>query len=334
MWIACLRVEDAENRNRELGSAPLLALELRDEFRSEDNIVSVAIGSTGELIVATSRSEPAVAYASRHESPGFASFPDSRAAENYVVEIRTIGADRPVVRAAGFELAYPVFQPLPDGALLAVGARSRWQDGKGEHNATVLDPGGEIAGTFCVGDGVQSVQVSPTGAIWISYFDEGVFGNFGWGDNPGPTPLGQAGLVRWSLTGEKEWEYRPPEGFGTIDDCYAMNLDGETAWVCYYSGFPVVRVERDGTVKGWPCVASGAHALAVASGRVALVGGYGALRDRVVVGDLERETSATYRLCLPDGEDLPASATVLARGSTVHAVLENRWYVADLGRIA
>jgi hypothetical protein len=328
-----LKVEDAENRDRELGDAPMIALELREKLRFEGNVVSLAVGPAGELVVATSRSEPTVTYASREESPGFASFPDSRAPQDYALEIRMIGADRPVVRAAHFELAYPTLQPLPNGDLLAVGARSRWRDGKGEHNAVILEPNGDTAGTFCAGDGIQSAQVSPTGAIWISYFDEGVFGNFGWGADGTPTPLGAPGLVRWSLSGEKEWEYRPPEGFGGIDDCYAMNLDGETVWICYYSDFPIVRIERDGIAKGWPSVASGAHALAVASGRVALVGGYGGLHDRVVVGDLERATRATYRLCLPDGKDVPASATVLARGSTVHAVLENHWFVADLARI-
>ena len=38
------------------------------------------------------------------------------------------------------------------------------------------------------------MQVDSLGRIWVSYADEGVYGNFGWGQ-PGPPPVGAAGLV-------------------------------------------------------------------------------------------------------------------------------------------
>jgi hypothetical protein len=31
-----------------------------------------------------------------------------------------------------------------------------------------------------LGDGVQSVQAMPSGVIWTSYVDEGIFGRLGW----------------------------------------------------------------------------------------------------------------------------------------------------------
>ena len=42
----------------------------------------------------------------------------------------------------------------------------------------------------------------------------------------------------------------PADGEAPIDDCYALNVTGKPPGSCYYSDFPVVRVE-DGKVTAW-----------------------------------------------------------------------------------
>ncbi len=83
--------------------------------------------------------------------------------------------------------------------------------------------------------------------------------------------------MRFSPELEPDWHY-PSAGdppWGAISDCYALNVDGDTAWACYYTDFPVVRVQA-GTITGWHnTIAGGAKAIAVAGGIVALSGGYG-----------------------------------------------------------
>jgi hypothetical protein len=106
----------------------------------------------------------------------------------------------------------------------------------------VLAPNGEAESTFTLGDGVQDVQVSRAGRIWVSYQDEGVFGNYGWGAPNGPAPLGSAGLVCWDTDGTKVWDFVAPDGLPAIADCYAMNVSDEAAWACYYTDFPIARV--------------------------------------------------------------------------------------------
>jgi hypothetical protein len=54
--------------------------------------------------------------------------------------------------------------------------------------------------TFTIGDGVQDVRTTPGGDVWVSYFDEGVFGNYRWSP-PGPEPIGAPGLVAFDPLG-------------------------------------------------------------------------------------------------------------------------------------
>jgi hypothetical protein len=225
---------------------------------------------------------------------------------------------------------------LPDGRWLVVGARSHYRESGPEENAVVYGPSGQQVASFCMGDGINDVQTTPSGQVWVSYGDEGVFGNFGWG-MPGPEPLGRSGLARWSPSGERTIELEPPEGLSVMADCYALNMIGEDAWACYYPDFPIVHVSPDGSTRGWATGASGPHALAVdTTGLVGIVGGYSGLFDKLVVAELtdnEVAGAITYKLVMPDLAELPVDARVLARGHCVHVVTGGRWLQHDISRI-
>jgi len=77
---------------------------------------------------------------------------------------------------------------------------------------------GALRRTTTFGDGIADVQTTTRGDIWVSYFDEGVFGNYGWGYDEASTPIGAPGLVRFDRQGSVLWSYHPPPGVGTIDD--------------------------------------------------------------------------------------------------------------------
>ena len=133
-----------------------------------------------------------------------------------------------------------------------------------------------------------------------------------------------------SLGLEKSF-YAYDSAFGVIDDCYALNIDGETAWTCYYSDFPVVRIVGE-EVSGWQNEVDGAATLIVGGSSVALFGGYRPERDRLVLGELadgEFEPRFTGRLVLDDGSELPL-ATVVGRGSDMHVFVGTDWYRLDI----
>lgn len=128
------------------------------------------------------------------------------------------------------KMNYHFVQPLNSGLLL-VASRCYCKNGIGENNAALFDNHGNIIRQFCLGDGIEDVIVLSNGRIVTSYFDEGVFGNYGWDE-----PLGASGLVVWDKGGRILWE-----ADNDICDCYALNIDNsERLWYYYYTEFELV----------------------------------------------------------------------------------------------
>ena len=67
-----------------------------------------------------------------------------------------------------------------------------YESGKYDLNAKVFDRSGNQIREFLLGDGIQNVYVTKGNKIWTSYFDEGVYGNYGW-----EVPIGRNGLRAW-----------------------------------------------------------------------------------------------------------------------------------------
>jgi hypothetical protein len=182
-----------------------------------------------------------------------------------------------------------------------------------------------------LGDGIGYVQATSSGQVWVGYFDEGIYGNYGWGQADTEAPVGAAGIVRFSAALAPTWRYpdytqnRPWDG---INDCCALNVGDTCTWACYDSGFPIVRI-RDGVVRGWHNDITGVQALAVAGSRVALYGGYGPDHDRLALTELgsdRAEPASQYRVVLPGEEPLPADTRVIGRGSCLHFLSGTSWY--------
>jgi hypothetical protein len=182
------------------------------------------------------------------------------------------------------------------------------------------------------------VLATSTGQVWVGYFDEGIYGNYGWGRADSEEPVGAYGIVRFSPDLEPAWHYPTYTEVGpwdAISDCYALNVDDPSTWACYYSDFPVVRI-RDGAVTGRHNDIKGASALAVAGSRVALFGGYGPGHDRLAVTELHADHArpgGEYRIVLSAEEPLAPGTQVIGRGSRLHFLTGSDWYQLDVGDI-
>ncbi|MFP2906862.1 hypothetical protein ACLESD_17810 [Pyxidicoccus sp. 3LFB2] len=178
---------------------------------------------------------------------------------------------------------YHHVQPLPGGRVVLVDARCRYNpSGPHERNAAVYTYEGALVRELTLGDGIQDVQATSDGRLWVSYFDEGVFGNYGWRMGGGRNaPIGQAGLVLFDDTGQRLSAY-DAGGAGTdiIVDCYALNVasDDET-WLYFYSKFPLVRLRSGERPTVWETPLRGATALAVNATHVLFGGSYTSLAD-------------------------------------------------------
>jgi hypothetical protein len=127
-------------------------------------------------------------------------------------------------------------QPFENGWLL--GER---RGGRG----TVYNANGAVRFILDLGDASEDLQTTPDGRIWVSYFDEGVFG----------TGIGQQGLICFDGAGQHLFKYADfaeQEGLPMICDCYAINVDeGGVVWLNYYTDFPLVRLNGYKVDKVW-----------------------------------------------------------------------------------
>ncbi|MFT4126956.1 MAG: hypothetical protein QM662_12105 [Gordonia sp. (in: high G+C Gram-positive bacteria)] len=296
-----------------------------------DVLVSAIPGPDGSLVTLwTTAADHPELYA-RHGSSGGASFARTRTARPVSARVGVFGPQlQHVVAIDELPIAFPEVQVFSDGSVLLVGARCAWTPDDGaEHNAIVYDADGRVERTGVLGDGICHLAVTAADEIWVGYFDEGVLGNFGWHHPEAPPPVGVAGLVRFDRGLRPVWEFDGPE---PIVDCYALNLAGPDAWLCYYDAFPLARV-RDDTVTTWatPEQVSGVSAIAVDGDRVAFFGGYkGDGSNRLLVGRLPDDllhVTAARTESLPAQSDSRATS-IHARGAVLHMISGRTWFVA------
>lgn len=343
-------LEDVDHETAEFRAWTVMGIRMRGEnrfpqvrFHGElqapsgfDSLVTVGISLNGPVAVWSSRNGEAELRARDKQPPGGASFPRTVPSTTPAVALAAYaGTDvipATAVQVPALPVAYPLVDVLADGSFLVVGARCRWKEPGPELNALAIDQNGRIFRRGCLGDGIEHLQVAGDGTIWAGYFDEGVFGNFGWG-GPGPTPLGAGGIAAWSPGFEKTWEL-DPEG-GLVADCYALNVGPGEVLACPYTGFPVVRVKGQ-RVRVVPTSGVSGPAGIIAQGdRVGIVGTYrdpsllimGAIQDGAF-HELERAS-----LRAPDGAPLPM-AQVHCRGSVAHFFAGGKWYSFDLDSVA
>ncbi len=225
---------------------------------------------------------------------------------------------------------FPSAHAMPGDALLLVGARAAYRSGAPEHNAHLYGADDRLVRAACVGDGVQNVATTASGAIWIGYFDEGVFGNYGWGE-PGIDPVGAPGLNRFDEALALVWSHPRP---GEIVDCYALTITGEDCAICPYVDWPIQRISLQGRAESWRnTAATGARALVCSGPAAALVGGYSDERHRVIAGALAgeqfRPAAATGLLTLEE-EPTPIATSLCGRDGVLHAFGAGGWYTLEL----
>lgn len=147
-------------------------------------------------------------------------------------------------------------------------SRIRWVDGESllmtvdekgvdEENIFIITLDGLLIYSFNGGEAIEEVAVGNEG-IWISYFDEGIFGE----------GISTEGLVLFDVTGKAVFRYHSDlQHDAGISDCYGMCKGaGSTVWIFPYTDFPLIQVNpetrttRHFTV---PELLHGAHAISV-----------------------------------------------------------------------
>jgi len=313
-------------------SGPPRRLVRPDGFKT----TSVAVGFDGSAIRLLTSEEQADALIAKVELPGWASFPKTHTDSEYssIVSISG-GLGLRETRLCGLTAIFPKIEMLPDGEILVVASRClRNPDGSHEMNAKVYGNDGKQNREFLLGDGVEHIQTDADGRLWVSYFDEGIFGNFGWQYSGGP--FGASGLSCFAKSGQKLWDYEPPQGFDHIADCYALNVSSSGVWSHYYADFPIALVDSNWHVRCWNAELSGGRTFAVGNNKVLLYGGYGERRIACNLLSLDGHDArlvAGVSLALPRAID-PSKDTVIGRDKRLHVFQGDDWYMFSIDSLS
>ena len=238
-------------------------------FLSEGEIVAFNVGFSGELLVGVALK--ALDY--QEERKGWAVFAKTKPNETqrYKLLRGHNGSIDSFVLIENEEYNIHDLQILPDNNILLVCARSQYRGPNDfEKNGRIYSGDGKFIREILLGDGIQNTQVTSNGVIWTSYFDEGIFGNFGWEE-----PVGASGLLAWDVEGKKIFEYKPTKDLDPISDCYALNVVSEIeTWCYYYTEFPLVKIKDFKIQDHWEVPVMGSDSFAIYKNFALFRGGY------------------------------------------------------------
>lgn len=171
--------------------------------RPDDILVAGSIGASGEFVGLWSAPNEGSAPAPGGPLEPMATHPvDGR--------ITVQDSDVAVLAEIGqLPMTTVLVQPMPDDRALVVGTRAKWRPTGPDRNAVLYDANGDVVAEQTFGDGIGHVVATRSGDVWVGYFDEGVYGNYGWGDSPDNEPVGSCGLVRFAADLTPAWRCFP-----------------------------------------------------------------------------------------------------------------------------
>ena len=229
--------------------------------------------------------------------------------------------------------------------MLIADSRSYWRSTEDfDLNAAVIDPSDNTVKRFHIGDGITKIALDALDRIWVSYFDEGVFGNCGW-SYPGPTGIGSGGLNCFECNGKLLWQHNSENNEGHmenhIDDCYAMNSINDTTWFYFYSAFRLGCVTKDHKVRYCDTEISGSGDFISDGQRFIFSPQYNEPRTKFHLAQIHwgkrsarLDVQEQISLCLPKEINESERWTVVSQADQLHVLGSGFWATYQLQDIA
>jgi hypothetical protein len=259
-----------------------------------------------------------------------------KAVRPYRLFVRDVAEDS--ARVIFCDLVRPMVRALPGGGVLIVSPLClRSKAGAAERNVVVFNGLEGQPRRFTIGDGVDDVQVTAEGQLWVAYSDAGVvgaYGRSGWGRISPETwiaPVGAAGLALFDLEGRRVHEYAPIDKVRPISDCFALNVvnDG-TAWFSYHPGFPLVSLQPNGFTVAWQTGLALVEAVAVHGERVLLASAASCGRRQLHLGRLATGYLRDLASVQVDSNVLRPDCALFARGAVLYSYGPGGWDGVEL----
>ncbi|MFF1990858.1 hypothetical protein ACFVWC_06095 [Bacillus mycoides] len=193
-----------------------------------------------------------------------------------------------------------------------------------DDNAVIYNADGSEYVKFYAGEGIQDCQVDANEEIWISYYDEGIFGE---------SLIGANGIVAFDSKGRLIFDsydqYVERFNVPPIDDCYAMNVIDGDVWLYYYSEFPLVQMKDKKFHMSWNEInvtrEIWSKSFAVAQGKVVFI----TQDKKLVIYDLNNNHVYDSNLCTELGEPIQF-VNYYSRGSVMYFQTDDGLYYVDV----
>ncbi len=221
------------------------------------NKISVSAGPSGDLVILALKQEPSYRNRDGTSPRSFVNKPNNFRVQ-HLTEHGWVVCDLQETRQ---NMHYA--QPLPSNKWVVVRGRS---GGNTDGNGHFYSAQGELIRTIALGDGIQDVQTTADGQLWVSYFDQGIFGD---------TTFGHTGLACFGTDDRLLFDFnRLTEGM--VADCYSFNaVSNDEVWLCPYTDFPIVKIKDRQISNKWDTnPVCGSHAFAVCKDRILFSGSY------------------------------------------------------------
>ena len=329
--VSCRNKEDKKTENEEMifgtkSHTVELIIDFKEILKNDEEIISVSIDNNGinTLIIHSApkyRTENGMFAVIKSDQPKDYTFLRHDFEGNEILKT--------VIKDEYFNFHNVNF--LPTKEILLICGRSRYKsETEIDRNARIYNSNGELSRDFIVGDGIQDVKIDTIGNIWTSYFDEGIFGNYGWND-----PIGVNGLICWNKEGEKVWEFEPTNGLDHMSDCYAMNIDSENnTWFYYYTEFPLVKLNSSKQIKFWETKIGGSSSLNISDNKILMADGYD--DNNFLLFEINGEKlkkSKKVKFKSKEGTDLNKRNYISSFGSKIGFLENNKIYLTNIEEI-
>jgi hypothetical protein len=135
-----------------------------------------------------------------------------------------------------------------------------WLLGERRGHCSLYNRSGHFVTSLDLGDASEDLQTTPDGRIWVSYFDEGVFGG----------SISSEGFICFDRSGVPVFRYAKfaeQNNLPFISDCYAINVSvSGDVWLSYYTDFPLVHLRNLNLEQVWRDFGSMGNGFAIRDG--------------------------------------------------------------------
>lgn len=189
-----------------------------------------SIIETNLYSVPTEQKKSVIIDADWNDKYGFLILLKTRNIYQIIINDRTL--DSPI------KMKYPQIRWVNEQEFIIVNSRNHLKN----PNLYIISRNGEVKSSFNCGDAVEDVSPNKEG-IWVSYFDEGVFGK----------GISTEGLVLYDYNGKPKFKFHTDlERELVISDCYAICKSKANAlWLCPFPDFNIFQLDNNKKVSSF-----------------------------------------------------------------------------------